>query len=89
MTRVEKFEALEYLEKWYRRLYNESVDIDNELAFEAKENLHYVGKLINLVVYGAQNRGEAWLQNKLEEKYGEEMEYSLDVLRGREKGVAV
>lgn len=82
MTRVEKFEALEYMEKWYRRLYN-------ELAFEAKENLHYVGKLINLVVYGAQNRGEAWLQNKLEEKYGEEMEYSLDVLRGREKGVAV
>ena len=34
MTRVEKFEALEYMEKWYRCLYNESVDIDNELARE-------------------------------------------------------
>ena len=83
MTRIEKFEALEYMEKYYRRLYNESVGIDDELAFEAKENLHYVGKLINLVVYGAQNRGEAWLQNKLEEKYGEEMEYAHDVIRGR------
>ena len=83
MTRTEKFEALEYLEKWYRRVYNESVGIDNELAFEAKENLHYVGKLIDLVMYGAGNPGDIWLQNKLEERYGEEMEYALDVLRGR------
>lgn len=83
MKRTEKLEALEYLEKWYRRVYNESVGIDDELAFEAQENLHYVGKLIGLVMYGAQNPGEVWLQNKLEEKYGEEMEYALDVVRGR------
>lgn len=83
MKRTEKLEALEYLEKWYRRVYNESVGIDDELAFEAQENLHYVGKLIGLVMYGAQSPGEVWLQNKLEEKYGEEMEYALDVVRGR------
>ena len=83
MTRTEKYEALEYMEKWYRRVYNESVGIDHEMAFEAKENLKYVGKFIGLVMYGAQNPGEVWLQNKLEEKYGEEMEYALDVVRGR------
>lgn len=83
MTQTEKYEALEYMEKWYRRVYNESVGIDDEMAFEAKENLKYVGKLINFVMYGAQNPGEVWLENKLEEKYGEEMKYALDVLRGR------
>ena len=83
MTRTEKYEALEYMEKWYRRVYNESVGIDNELSFEAKENLKYVGKFIGIVMYGAQSPGEVWLKNKLEEKYGEEMEYALDVLRGR------
>ena len=83
MTRSEKFEALEYMEKWYRRLYNESVGIDDELAIEAQENLHYVGKLIILVMYGAYNRGDVWLENKLMEKYGEEMEYVLNVVRGR------
>ena len=83
MTRSEKFEALEYMEKWYRRLYNESVAIDDELTFEAQENLHYVGKLISLVMYGAHNRGDVWLENKLMEKYGEEIEYALDVVRGR------
>lgn len=83
MKRTEKLEALEYLEKWYRRVYNESVGIDDELAFEAHENLHYVGKLIGLVMYGAQNPGEVWLENKLMEKYGEEIEYTLDVVRGR------
>nr|DAP36673.1 MAG TPA: hypothetical protein [Caudoviricetes sp.] len=89
MTRTEKFEALEYMEKYYRRLYNESVGIDRDLAFEAQENLHYVGKLIGFVMYGAHNIGDIWLEDKLMEKYGEEMEYSLDILRGREKGVAV
>lgn len=83
MKRTEKLEALEYLEKWYRRVYNESVGIDDELAFEAQENLHYVGKLIGLVMYGAQNPGEVWLKDKLMEKYGEEMEYAYAVITGR------
>ena len=83
MTRVEKFEVLEVMEKRYRRIYNESVDIDNELAFEAKENLHYVGKLISLVMYGAKNTGDIWLEDKLMERYGDEMQYTFDVIRGR------
>ena len=83
MTRTEKFEALEYMEKWYRRVYNESVGIDHKMAFEAKENLHYVGKLINFVMYGAHTIGDIWLEDKLIERYGEEMKYALDVLRGR------
>lgn len=83
MTKVEKLEVLEYVERRYRRIYNESVGIDNELAFEAKENLHYVGKLIGFVMYGANNIGDIWLQDKLEERYQEEMEYALDVIKGR------
>ena len=83
MTRSEKFEALEYMEKYYRRLYNESVGIDREVAFEAQENLHYVGKLIGFGMYGVHDIGSIWLEDKLEEKYGEEMEYALDVVRGR------
>ena len=83
MTRVEKFEVLEVMEKRYRRIYNESVDIDDELAFEAKENLHYVGKLISLVMYGAKNTGNIWLEDKLMERYGDEMQYTFDVIRGR------
>ena len=83
MTRVEKFEVLEVMEKRYRRIYNESVDIDDELAFEAKENLHYVGKLISLVMYGAKNTGDIWLEDKLMERYGDEMQYTFDVIRGR------
>lgn len=83
MTRVEKFEVLEVMEKRYRRIYNESVDIDDDLAFEAKENLHYVGKLIGLVMYGAKNTGDIWLEDKLIERYGDEMQYTFDVIRGR------
>ena len=83
MTRVEKFEVLEVMEKRYRRIYNESVDIDDDLAFEAKENLHYVGKLISLVMYGAKNTGDIWLEDKLMERYGDEMQYTFDVIRGR------
>lgn len=89
MTRVEKFEALEYMEKWYRRLYNESVGIDREVAFEAQENLHYISKLIGFVMYGTHDIGSMWLEDKLMEKYGEEMEYALDVVRRRVEGVAV
>ena len=89
MTRVEKFEVLEYMERRYRRIYNESVGIDNELAFEAKENLHYVGKLIGLIMYGGHTVGELWLEDKLMERYQEEMEYTLDVIKGRVEGVAV
>ncbi len=83
MTRVEKLEVLEYMERRYRRIYNESVDIDNELAFEAKENLHYVGKLIGFIMYGGHTVGELWLEDKLTERYQEEMEYTLDVIKGR------
>ena len=83
MTRVEKFEVLEVMEKRYRRIYNESVDIDDDLAFEAKENLHYVGKLISLVMYGTKNTGDIWLEDKLMERYGDEMQYTFDVIRGR------
>ena len=83
MTRVEKLEVLECIEKRYRRIYNESVDIDDDLAFEAKENLHYVGKLISLVMYGAKNTGDIWLEDKLIERYGDEMQYTFDVIRGR------
>ena len=83
MTRVEKLEVLECMEKRYRRIYNESVDIDDDLAFEAKENLHYVGKLISLVMYGAKNTGDIWLEDKLIERYGDEMQYTFDVIRGR------
>ena len=83
MTRVEKFEVLEVMEKRYRRIYNESVDIDDDLAFEAKENLHYLGKLISLVMYGAKNTGDIWLEDKLIERYGDEMQYTFDVIRGR------
>lgn len=83
MTRIEKFEVLEVMEKRYRRIYNESVDIDDDLAFEAKENLHYVGKLISLVMYGAKNTGDIWLEDKLMERYGDEMQYTFDVIRGR------
>lgn len=89
MTRTEKFEVLEHMERRYRRIYNESVGIDNELAFEAKENLHYVGKLIGFIMYGGHTVGELWLEDKLMERYQEEMEYTLDILRGRVEGVAV
>lgn len=83
MTRVKKLEVLECMERRYRRIYNESVGIDNELAFEAKENLHYVGKLIGFVMYGGHTVGELWLEDKLMERYQEEMEYTLDVIKGR------
>ena len=89
MTRTEKFEALEYMEKYYRRLYNGSVGIDREVAFEAQENLHYISKLIGFVMYGTHDIGSIWLEDKLMEKYGEEMEYALDVVRRRVEGVAV
>ena len=83
MTRVEKLEVLEYMERRYRRIYNESVGIDSGVTFEAQQNLHYVGKLIGFVMYGANSIGDIWLQDKLEERYQEEMEYTLDVIKGR------